>query len=259
MRNYICPICGFIHVGDAAPERCPICKVPGYRFSELKSENETTDVAVHHPSDDNNYSKDVNEEAHQSMEKYYYVDSNHKQTGPVSPTDFRKFGINKDTLVWRQGMANWQLAGTLSELAPYLRHNKQPVNTQQKPDNYMIWAILATLFCCLATGIVAIVEANRVDNYWYEGKHQEAIQAMKDAKKWIFISIGIGVIGYITLALFGPSGYLFFQMLLLALWFTYTFINGIGAGASPLFAILLWIGGIIFLCWIIPVLYSFCF
>ena len=61
-------------------------------------------------------------------------------------------------------------------------------NIQQRPDNFMTWAILSTIFCCIPTGIAAIMNANDVDSLWYEGKHQESIEAMKNARKWTFIS-----------------------------------------------------------------------
>ena len=38
---------------------------------------------------------------------------------------------------------------------------RQPM--EPKPDNYLVWSILATLFCCLIPGIVAIVYAAQVD------------------------------------------------------------------------------------------------
>ncbi|MBR3916126.1 MAG: NADH peroxidase, partial [Bacteroidaceae bacterium] len=28
MKKFICSVCGYIHEGDSAPERCPMCKVP---------------------------------------------------------------------------------------------------------------------------------------------------------------------------------------------------------------------------------------
>ena len=36
MKKYICSVCGYIHEGDSAPERCPLCKVPGEKFNELQ-------------------------------------------------------------------------------------------------------------------------------------------------------------------------------------------------------------------------------
>ncbi len=55
----------------------------------------------------------------------------------------------------------------------------------QKPDNYLVWAILSTLLCCLPFGIVAIVKSSKVDSLWYAGNHAEAIQASNDAKKMV--------------------------------------------------------------------------
>ena len=38
MKKWLCPVCGYIHEGDTPPEFCPVCKVPGSRFSEVKGE-----------------------------------------------------------------------------------------------------------------------------------------------------------------------------------------------------------------------------
>ena len=39
MKKFRCTVCGYIHEGDAAPENCPVCKVPASKFEELKEEN----------------------------------------------------------------------------------------------------------------------------------------------------------------------------------------------------------------------------
>ena len=36
MAKFRCPVCGYIHEGDSAPERCPQCKVPGEKFIKLE-------------------------------------------------------------------------------------------------------------------------------------------------------------------------------------------------------------------------------
>ena len=36
-----------------------------------------------------------------------------------------------------------------------------------KPDDYLAWSILATVFCFVPTGIAAIVYSSRVDIAWY--------------------------------------------------------------------------------------------
>ena len=33
---YVCTVCGFIFVGDAAPELCPVCKVPAWKFEKVE-------------------------------------------------------------------------------------------------------------------------------------------------------------------------------------------------------------------------------
>ena len=31
-KKFICAVCGYIYEGDAAPEKCPICKAPASRL-----------------------------------------------------------------------------------------------------------------------------------------------------------------------------------------------------------------------------------
>ena len=38
MAKYVCSVCGYVHEGDSAPERCPVCKVPASKFNEIKDE-----------------------------------------------------------------------------------------------------------------------------------------------------------------------------------------------------------------------------
>ena len=33
---YVCTICGFVFVGDAPPEICPVCKVPSWKFEKVE-------------------------------------------------------------------------------------------------------------------------------------------------------------------------------------------------------------------------------
>jgi hypothetical protein len=59
---------------------------------------------------------------------------------------------------------------------------------QPPPNNYLVWAILATLFCCLPTGIASIVYSTRVSGLWMQGHYAEAQAAANNAKKWAIIS-----------------------------------------------------------------------
>lgn len=81
--------------------------------------------------------------------------------------------------------------------------------TKQKPNNYLVWAILTTVCCCLPAGIVAIVFANKVDSLWFAGKYEEAEDAANKAKVWTFISLGVGCVsGILTFFLFFISALL---------------------------------------------------
>lgn len=34
MRKYVCSVCGYVHEGETAPEKCPQCGVPAEKFNE---------------------------------------------------------------------------------------------------------------------------------------------------------------------------------------------------------------------------------
>ena len=34
-KKFICTVCGYIHEGDEAPEKCPTCGAPKSKFEEL--------------------------------------------------------------------------------------------------------------------------------------------------------------------------------------------------------------------------------
>ena len=36
MAKYVCPVCGYVHEGDSAPEKCPQCGVPGSKFTVME-------------------------------------------------------------------------------------------------------------------------------------------------------------------------------------------------------------------------------
>lgn len=38
MKKFTCTVCGYIHEGDAAPEKCPQCGAPASKFNELSDE-----------------------------------------------------------------------------------------------------------------------------------------------------------------------------------------------------------------------------
>ena len=40
MKKFVCPVCGYVHEAESiAPDfKCPVCKVPGSKFTELKAD-----------------------------------------------------------------------------------------------------------------------------------------------------------------------------------------------------------------------------
>ena len=63
------------------------------------------------------------------------------------------------------------------------------------PDvpNYLVPAILTTVFCCLPFGIVAIVYAAQVNSKLAAGDRAGAMAASKSAKTWTFASLFSGL------------------------------------------------------------------
>jgi hypothetical protein len=59
--------------------------------------------------------------------------------------------------------------------------------------NYLVFAILTTVFCCLPAGIPAIVYAAQVNGKLQVGDLAGAQAASKNAKMWCLISLGLGL------------------------------------------------------------------
>ena len=38
MKKFVCQVCGYVYVGDSAPEFCPQCKAPASKFKEVTDE-----------------------------------------------------------------------------------------------------------------------------------------------------------------------------------------------------------------------------
>ncbi len=38
MAKYVCEVCGYVHEGDSAPEKCPVCNAPAEKFKKQEGE-----------------------------------------------------------------------------------------------------------------------------------------------------------------------------------------------------------------------------
>lgn len=60
--------------------------------------------------------------------------------------------------------------------------------------NYLVPAILTTLFCCLPAGIASIVFAAQVNGKVAAGDVAGAMESSRKAKMWAWISFGVGLV-----------------------------------------------------------------
>lgn len=70
----------------------------------------------------------------------------------------------------------------------------EPMPSAPAPQNYLVWAILSTIFCCLPLGVVSIVFAAQVNSKWQAGDYAGAQDASRKARQFALWSTIIGVI-----------------------------------------------------------------
>lgn len=66
--------------------------------------------------------------------------------------------------------------------------------SQTPPKNYLVMAILVTIFCCWPLGIPAIVFAAQVNSKFSQGDYDGAVSASEKAKMWSIIALVAGLI-----------------------------------------------------------------
>ncbi|MDE7426957.1 MAG: CD225/dispanin family protein [Muribaculaceae bacterium] len=165
------------------------------------------------------------------MSHYFYIDNSGQQQGPIAAENLIQYGVTPTTMVWTEGMSDWAPASSVAELTTIFRQTPPPVsaanynmttnaqpayqpnNMQQpympKPESNLVWAILSTLFCCLPTGIAAIIFASKVDSMWAQGYYDEAVRYSRKARNWSLI----GAIAAVVVSL------LYFLLIIMAVSF----------------------------------------
>jgi predicted RNA-binding Zn-ribbon protein involved in translation (DUF1610 family) len=107
------------------------------------------------------------------------------------------------------GAAKCRFCGAVFD--PRLRSTSRMGRYQTPPPNYLVQAILTTLFCCLPFGIVAIVFASQVNGKAMAGDMQGAISASDSARMWCWIAFGLGLGGsvlyFIVMGLVGAMAH----------------------------------------------------
>lgn len=86
--------------------------------------------------------------------------------------------------------------------------NEQINKAQAPPPNYLVFAIISTIFCSKIFGIVSIVFAAQVNSKWHAGDFEGAINASKNAKLWAWISVAVALALVIIAAMLSFLGVL---------------------------------------------------
>lgn len=144
---------------------------------------------------------------------YYFLDEQSQQQGPITADRFAEFGVQPNTLVWREGMRSWMAAISLPELQPIFRgdnFNSQSAGYnngyQQAAPNYnvpplpprpishLVWVGICALLCfgcifLLPFVIVGILKSIESEKKYGLGLYTEATEAAQKAKKWSLIGI----------------------------------------------------------------------
>ena len=83
-----------------------------------------------------------------------------------------------------------------------------PTDVPANVPNYLVPAILATLFCCLPVGIVSIVFASQVNSKLAVGDVQGALAASTSAKLWLIVSVCLGLVIIVIVILANVLGFM---------------------------------------------------
>ena len=70
---------------------------------------------------------------------------------------------------------------------------QQQPPAQLPPANYLAFAIITTILCCLPFGIISIIFAAQVNSKWAAGDFAGAQNSSRNAKTWAWVSFAIGI------------------------------------------------------------------
>ncbi|XP_072018027.1 proline rich transmembrane protein 1B-like [Amphiura filiformis] len=75
-------------------------------------------------------------------------------------------------------------------------------NSQAPPKDYLVIAILVTIFCCLPLGIVGIVKTSSSRTMYAMGNYEEAERSSSSARTWIKAGLICGIIVWVVQIIF---------------------------------------------------------
>jgi len=113
----------------------------------------------------------------------------------------------------QQGQPPWGQPGQPQWGQPGQQPGQQwqaPPYGQQQIPNYLPWAIVTTVLCCMPFGIVSIVYAAQVNSKQAAGDIAGAMDASKKARTWAIVAAAVGgviILGYVLFFVaFGLAG-----------------------------------------------------
>ena len=170
----------------------------------------------------------------------WYFMKDGTQYGPIPEEQIRTMArdgnLKQDDLVWSEGMASWVAAaevGIFEFPAPppppqYTAPPPPPPQYQAPPPqygapppypstptfgsagadipNYLPWAIVVTLLCCLPAGVASIVFASKANSAKAIGDLEGARKAADQAKIWLIVSVVGGLLVLVFYIFVGIAG-----------------------------------------------------
>jgi len=136
--------------------------------------------------------------------------------GPVSVEQLRQWiaegRANAQTQAQAEGSAEWKPLSQFAELASLFPPSAAPPTVGRAPQppvpNYLVPAILCTIFCCLPFGIPAIVFAAQVSAKLQAGNVSGAMESSRKARMWCWIAFWLGIVSTIlSIGLVGMGGW----------------------------------------------------
>lgn len=166
------------------------------------------------------------------MTRYFYIDLEGNQRGPLTLDELRVEQIRKEALVWTQGMPEWKPAYQLEELkslfevsATQHRYDTTPPPPYQHatasdipilPKTWLVESILVTILPFILCGnvlsligIAAIVNASKVESLFNSGLFDRAQEASNNAARWTKITFWVAI-GAILLAIIAVIAFVLF-------------------------------------------------
>ena len=139
------------------------------------------------------------------MTYYYYTDGKERY-GPFTIEELRDRIITPETLVWKEGLADWLPAKRLRELDVLFYTSPQDpaapppirnLDTEKPPKNWLVESILVTIFCCpFVFGIMGILQSSKVETLWLRGDRVGAVDASKEAAMWLRVGLIVSAVIY---------------------------------------------------------------